>query len=183
MDSQTVAEAIALARQLAAECVVNIESLDRWLTDRVDPRFTTETGRLFQPDVIGPLNTLQSAPVTKLMIHADTLAIDTMRPALQKRLGARVVWIRTDPDLLQAINPAAGKWAAIRTIALANGVAFRDVLAIGDNENDVEMLSEAGIGVAMTSGTDEAKRAADWIAPSNVDDGVAIALDRFVNVD
>jgi hypothetical protein len=60
------------------------------------------------------------------------------------------------------------------------GVAPGEILAVGDNENDVEMIREAGVGVAMGNATLDAIAAADWIAPSNVDDGVAAAIERFI---
>ena len=178
-----VADSIDVARSLVPMCAVDLECLDRWFTDRVDPRYVTETGRLFRPDAVAPLATFAGVETTKLMIHADAGQIDAIRPVLEAATAGRALWLRTDPDLLQAINPVAGKWAAIVAIADRLGIGREGILTIGDNENDVEMLRKAGVGVAIASGTDAARRAADWIAPSNRDDGVAIALDRFVNVD
>jgi len=59
-------------------------------------------------------------------------------------------------------------------------ISSANVLAIGDNLNDVGMVRWAGTGVMVANGPEEALAAADWIAPSNNDDGVAAAIDRFV---
>ena len=58
-------------------------------------------------------------------------------------------------------------------------VRLEDTIALGDSANDVEMLTRAGIGVAMGNGTREAKAAADWVTTSIDDDGLAVAFERL----
>ena len=53
------------------------------------------------------------------------------------------------------------------------GITAKNVLAIGDNYNDVEMLAYAGIGVAMGNAPADVRSCADWVAPSISADGVA----------
>jgi hydroxymethylpyrimidine pyrophosphatase-like HAD family hydrolase len=52
-------------------------------------------------------------------------------------------------------------------------------MAIGDGENDVEMLQLASLGIALSNGSEKAKDAADVIGVSNDEDGVADAIYRF----
>ena len=59
------------------------------------------------------------------------------------------------------------------------GVGAGQVMAIGDNENDISMLAFAGLGVAMGNAPEHVKAAADFVTKSNVEDGVAWALGRF----
>jgi hydroxymethylpyrimidine pyrophosphatase-like HAD family hydrolase len=54
------------------------------------------------------------------------------------------------------------------------------VMAVGDNDNDVSMLTWAGVGVALDNASPAARAAADWIAPSVADDGAAAALETYV---
>lgn len=171
---------IAQTRALFAHSVLGIEHLDRWYTDRVDERFTTETGKLFPPDFIQPVETLLSLGATKLMFHCDPHEIDALRAALEPEFRGEVSFIRTDPDLLQMMNGSTSKWIGIRRLASRLGVETSDILSIGDNENDREMIRESGFGVAMANGTPAAKAVAKWIAPSNIDDGVAEAIERFI---
>ncbi|HQK22494.1 MAG TPA: HAD-IIB family hydrolase [Candidatus Latescibacteria bacterium] len=58
-------------------------------------------------------------------------------------------------------------------------ISRTEVLAIGDNLNDVGMVRWAGIGVMMANGPEEARLEADWVAPSNNENGVAVAVERF----
>src|SRR5207253_3740632 len=55
------------ARAVYADLLVSCEVMDRWYTDRHDPQYTTETGRLFRPDVIIPVADFCDRPITKLM--------------------------------------------------------------------------------------------------------------------
>ncbi|HEV8291651.1 MAG TPA: HAD family hydrolase, partial [Tepidisphaeraceae bacterium] len=57
MDGALVLEIINGARTIYPELLVSCEVLDRWFTDRFEQSYTTETGRLFRPDVIAPLET------------------------------------------------------------------------------------------------------------------------------
>ena len=56
---------------------------------------------------------------------------------------------------------------------------MRDVIAVGDNFNDLEMIEIAGLGIAMGNAPDAVKKRSDWIAPSVDDDGLAVAIERF----
>ncbi|MGN1415147.1 MAG: Cof-type HAD-IIB family hydrolase [Anaerovoracaceae bacterium] len=52
-------------------------------------------------------------------------------------------------------------------------------MACGDSPNDMAMLAEAGLGIAMANGEPEVRAMADYVAPSNEDEGVALAVERF----
>ena len=54
------------------------------------------------------------------------------------------------------------------------------MIAIGDNINDIKMIENAGLGVAMENGSPHVRALADIIAPSNNDDGVAYIVEKYV---
>lgn len=60
------------------------------------------------------------------------------------------------------------------------GIEAKDVIAFGDNLNDVEMLQFAGRGVAMGNALPETKEAADEVTASNEDDGVALVIESLL---
>src|SRR5215212_1397361 len=62
---------IDTARDMFEETIVTCEALDRWFTDRNDMSHTTETGKMFQPDVICPIAELCKQPITKLMLLGE----------------------------------------------------------------------------------------------------------------
>ena len=60
------------------------------------------------------------------------------------------------------------------------GISREEIMAFGDGANDLDMMKEVGIGVAMGNGKEEIKEAADYIAASNDEDGVARFLEEYV---
>lgn len=60
------------------------------------------------------------------------------------------------------------------------GIRREEIMAFGDGKNDLEMLREAGFGVAVANAIDEVKEAADYITDTNENDGVAKAIEQFV---
>lgn len=75
------------------------------------------------------------------------------------------------------VNPSGvDKGMAVQNLAKRLGISMDEVMTIGDNTNDVPMLKIAGYGVAMGNACADAKAAANYIAPSNAEDGVAAAI-------
>jgi Cof subfamily protein (haloacid dehalogenase superfamily) len=73
------------------------------------------------------------------------------------------------------------KLAGIEAIAKRLGLGLADVIAIGDGDNDVEMITGCGYGIAMGNGSVNAKAAADYVTRSIEDEGIAHAL-RHLNL-
>lgn len=72
------------------------------------------------------------------------------------------------------------KWSAIENLIDKLNIKPNEVIAIGDNFNDVDMIKNAGLGVAMNNGSPVVKEVASVIAPSNDKDGVAVVLERYI---
>ena len=73
----------------------------------------------------------------------------------------------------------ANKGEALLALAAHLGLKREQTIAFGDGLNDLSMLKEAGVGVAMANACEEAKELADWIAPSCDEDGVARGIYKF----
>ena len=71
------------------------------------------------------------------------------------------------------------KASALERYAADRGVGMDQVMAIGDNENDLEMLRLAAVGVAVRNATDAAKEAADYVCRADNTDGVVEAIEKF----
>lgn len=178
MSCDLVRRLIGVAREKFSNILISCEILDRWYTDRFDQTYTTETGRLFKPDVVAPLDEFLNQPITKLLLLGETGIIDQLETFLAKASRA-VTIVRTDPELLQIMDKHVSKAAALQIAADHYQIPLEDVMAIGDAPNDVGIIKIAGIGVAMDNAAEIVKDAADWIAPSNNDHGVHAALVKF----
>jgi hypothetical protein len=84
------------------------------------------------------------------------------------------------PHYVVLANPKAEKANALRRVCEELGVAPEETVAMGDSESDIEMLRFAGLGIAVFNSPDEVKRDALHVAPSNDEDGVAWAIQKFV---
>ena len=83
-------------------------------------------------------------------------------------------------DNLEMLEAGVHKGAAVRALAERLNLPMEQVMAIGDNENDLSMFEVAGLSVAMGNGTDRAKESADWVTLTNEEDGVAHAIEKAV---
>jgi hydroxymethylpyrimidine pyrophosphatase-like HAD family hydrolase len=133
---------------------------------------------LFRPDVVAPVEQFCVEPVTKLMLLAAPGVLDRLEPSIRAASPAVGV-IRSDPDLIQIMDAAASKGAALRRVCEHYAVPTDQVMAVGDAVNDIPMLEAAGVAVAMDNAHPDVKRVADWVAPSNNDHGVCAALRRY----
>src|SRR5688572_28383852 len=93
------------ARDMFEETIVTCEVLDRWFTDRNDTSHTTETGKLFQPDVICHVDELCKQPITKLMLLGEPRVILRLEDILASQFEDHVTILKTDRDLLQIMHP------------------------------------------------------------------------------
>jgi hydroxymethylpyrimidine pyrophosphatase-like HAD family hydrolase len=84
------------------------------------------------------------------------------------------------PDMLEVLPPNASKGNALKVLLKHVGVKAEHVLAMGDGENDIDMVQMAGIGVAVGNAFQGLKDIADHVVGTNDEDGVAQALEQFV---
>jgi len=92
--------------------------------------------------------------------------------------GIRI--IRTTSHYLEYMNRDVSKIEGLKRILGELGVGMELVIAFGDEENDIELLKSAGIGVAMKNASLRVKRAANYVTNSNDEDGVARFLSNFL---
>jgi Cof subfamily protein (haloacid dehalogenase superfamily) len=178
-----VLEIIRFARAFSQDVLLTCEILDKWHTDRFDNHYTTETGKLFKPDVIAPVETYCGGDVTKLLLLGEAGMIHDLEQRLARHYAHRVALLRTDANLIQIMAREVNKAMALRHIATHYGAMLERVLSIGDALNDAEMLEECGVGVAVANAPPRVRELADWVAPSNDQQGVLAALRRYISTD
>ena len=92
-----------------------------------------------------------------------------------KEIYTRLMW---GNQLFITAN-GVGKSEGLRLLCRHFNITPDEVVAIGDDDNDIDMLEAAGMGVAMGNARENVKKVADYITETNDNDGVAIALERF----
>ncbi len=87
--------------------------------------------------------------------------------------------MRTGECNIEINSVSASKGNALQTLCARLDIPMSSVLAIGDNQNDIEMLRLAGVSVAMGNAQDDVKSAALHIAGTNEEDGAAAFLEEY----
>ena len=168
------------ARRLAPNVLVSAEILDKWYTDRVDGAYQIETSRHCQPDVMAPVEEWLNQSVTKLLLLGEADVLTGLRLDLERAYPHQVTMVQTEGFLLQIMHATTSKAAALRTVAAEMHVDREQVMAIGDNANDVGMLQWAGIGVAMANASKDALAVADYVTDHHNADGAAKAIHKII---
>jgi Cof subfamily protein (haloacid dehalogenase superfamily) len=122
---------------------------------------------------------LKTDPIKVLVISREEL-LDRLARDLAPVLGENVHVTKSKPNFLEFLHPRATKACGLAALAQNFGLGRKEVVAIGDSFNDLEMIRFAGLGVAMGNAREEVKAAADYVAPGNNEDGVADVIERFV---
>ena len=107
--------------------------------------------------------------------------IDSVEPLVRARFEKDLYVVRADKNFLEVLNPKVNKGNGLRELCATLGISPDEVIAFGDQKNDITMFEFAGTAVAMGNGRPEAKEAADYITDTNDNDGIAKALEKYLN--
>lgn len=127
------------------------------------------------PDVVARA----SGPVTKVVAIGDGVhSLDVLDDA-RARFDGRAEVTLSHPRFLEFLAPGVSKGLGVRWLARRLGVPLGQCLAIGDQYNDLEMISEVGHGVAMPSAPAAVRAAARFVAPPVAEQGAAQMIERI----
>jgi Cof subfamily protein (haloacid dehalogenase superfamily) len=115
----------------------------------------------------------------KMMMIDEADVLEAAVSRLPQEIWANYTILRSEPFYLEILNKNASKGKAVKALAEHLGIDQKDVMAIGDSGNDVDLVDFAGIGVAMDNATDEVKAVADVVTTSNNEHGVAQAIYKY----
>ena len=124
-----------------------------------------------------PIQVLFAGPVAPLR-ELDQLL--RRAPCAEAISVTRAEYPQRDFTLLDVLDRGCNKGRALARYAAARGFAREETLAIGDNWNDREMLEFAGLAVVMGNSDAELRQAGWALTASNDEDGVALALEKFL---
>ncbi len=171
---------IKIARRTYPEVFVSAEVMDHWFTDRFDPAYNTETGRLFPPDSVEPVEHWADQSMTKLLLLGKPQRLRNVCQLIHQTFPHQVNIVQTEDYMLQIMHATVSKAQALRVVAGEMSLSRKQVMAIGDNANDVGMLQWAGVAVAMENAAPQALAAADHVADHNDADGAAHAVRQLI---
>lgn len=193
--AQSVSGNILVNHNISTEDYIDLESLAR----KMNVHFHMETKNFIYTanrDISGytiaesflvrmPIRYRTPEEITDDLTIAKGMFVDT--PEILSKFVAdfpqsykdRFYVVQSEPYFFEAMNKKASKGKAIKELAEKLGIAQDEVMAIGDQGNDLTMVKYAGTGVAMGNAIDDVKANAQFITKTNDEDGVAFAIEKF----
>jgi Cof subfamily protein (haloacid dehalogenase superfamily) len=130
------------------------------------------------PDLVRDWSHRGIAP-NKMMVMSEAANIGQIQQHLRSVYNGRLNIYPSKPTYLEVMDPRGSKSNAVQWLIQRMNIDRSEVIAMGDNYNDREMIAFAGMGVAMGNAPDEIKAAADFVTDTNNNDGVRKALEKF----
>lgn len=174
-------EVIALAREL--DLPLNVYLDDTICLEAVTPvweRYFEQANGATPPRIVGDMLAFLQREPTHLAIVTDRDRTRDLVRRVRQVFDGRLYVTTGHPLFCELSHPEVSKGQALRLLAEQLGVPREQVMAVGDNLNDIEMLGWAGLGVAMGNAPPELRAVADAVVGTVDVDGAAEAIERFV---
>lgn len=173
-------EAVEFSHHLSIHAYVDDRLYVREITPETELYIDRTTVTVYPVgDLRNILNETEATKLLALSHNADH--IDSLYTDLRARYSPAELYLtKSVATFFEATNPLVNKGTAVQYLAEElMGLQPHEVMTIGDNFNDVEMLEYAGISVAMGNAPAAVQQTADWVAPDVESDGAAIALQKL----
>ena len=159
----------------------HINHLERLVIRADDPRADDYSSFLGVRAVLAPdLAAWISGPVTKIIAVGDEPGpVEALLPA-RRHFGSRAQPTVSHARFLEFVAPGVTKGRALRWLARRAGVPLSQTMAIGDQYGDLEMIAEAGHGVAMAGAPGPVRAIARYIAPPLANEGAAQMIEELI---
>ncbi|MCF2707371.1 HAD family hydrolase [Arcanobacterium haemolyticum] len=125
------------------------------------------------------VDSFDEVPPSKILLVGKNDELRRISHALKSQHATATEIVFSTPELVEINASGVTKGWALRALATHLGIDPENTLAFGDNENDVALLAQAGLGVAVANAVPGAQAAADVCAPSCADDGFAYVIERL----
>ncbi len=122
---------------------------------------------------------LQGRP-NKILSRGEYDELVRRRETIEAAMPGRFNIVFSNATFLEILPKGVNKGVGLHRLGQLFGVPVSRIMAVGDSQNDLDMLGEAGFSVAMANAAPQVRQAADYVTSSNDDDGVAAAIEKFV---
>ena len=165
----------------AAGLEPHVNHLERFVIQADDPRAEDYSAFLgSRAELVPDLLAWLRHPVSMLLAVGAEPIDDAGLSDLRARFAGRAAVTISHPRFLEFLAPGVSKADGVRRLARRAGVPMSQVLAIGDQYNDLEMLAAVGHGAAMPSAPRPVRAAARYVAPPLAEEGAAQLIERLV---
>lgn len=185
--SEVCAEVEAAGHAALALQDTSVSDVDYWVSDEIPVNEETEIWMQVSKARIRRVPRLPSQNhqhTLRVGIVGVPAEIEQVRDSLNLKFGATLVHHSVivpgkNVEVLEAFDPTVNKWDGLLKVAAIHRIDPKNIVAIGDDVNDLPMIRGAGLGVAMGNAHEAVKAIADRIIDSNGNDGLAKFLEEL----
>lgn len=160
---------------------LNIYSIKEYIVAKDNFKFQTHTEKIdIKNKVIGLENFNNNMEVQKMIILGENNILIDIKKDIDNLFTVHTSF--SDPHYLEILSANSNKANALKWLCHKKGIDRENVIAFGDNYNDIEMIEFAGIGVAMGNAESYVKNNSKYIADTNNNNGVGVFLKDFFNL-
>jgi Cof subfamily protein (haloacid dehalogenase superfamily) len=172
---------------IAKECNVHISLYknNEWFVEELDEWAKQESEiTKIEPTVIKFQSLIkvwrkEKTGANKILFMSDEKNISKISNKLKEEKFKDLNIYPSKPTYLEIMPSKASKTSAIEFLCKKLNISKEEVIAIGDNYNDIDMLEYAGVGIAMGNAPNMVKEKSDEVTATNNEDGVAKALEKY----
>lgn len=166
---------------------VNLYAGDGLYIERVTPVAAESMAKDgVQAEAVGDLVAFLKEDPVKVLCIGEAVVLEAFRVAFLAERARRGFpgppphLVRSEPTYLEVLPPGVNKGAALAELARQLGIPLEQVVAFGDNLNDLEMVEAAGLGVAVGNAHPDVKARADLVAGTNNEGGMAAVIREVI---
>jgi Cof subfamily protein (haloacid dehalogenase superfamily) len=117
----------------------------------------------------------------KMMCMGDEAEIEILYKVLENSFSSEIMLYRSKPTYIEISHSSVSKKTAIEVLlnSCYTNISMENIVAFGDNYNDIEMLKAVGLGVAVANAIEEVLQIVNKITDTNKNDGVAKAFQEL----
>jgi Cof subfamily protein (haloacid dehalogenase superfamily) len=183
MDLATTASVTEMVRPFPATIAYYLQR--EWYAEVNDPWTDHEQKIMDVPIRLGPIGRMieewsaRRVGPNKMMVMSEPDNIASIQQHLRSIFDGRLNVYPSKATYLEVMDIRGSKANAVKFVSGRLGLRREEVIAMGDNYNDVEMIGWAGMGVAMGNAPADIRAGARYVTDTNNDDGVRKALEKF----
>ncbi|KEG00967.1 hypothetical protein YYE_04000 [Plasmodium vinckei vinckei] len=133
------------------------------------------------PDIIDE-ETLKNTKIYKILISLNEENLSSVFKMYQDKFSDQISVSNPIGTYVELFHYNTNKFEGVKKLCKYFDISLNDALAIGDGDNDIEMLQGVGTSIAVQNAPSETKKSAKYVAPSNNDDAVYHALRTFCGI-
>ncbi|MCX6013382.1 MAG: HAD family hydrolase [Chloroflexi bacterium] len=173
---------LIISRESGARITIELEGFEFGSNVNLEPDILWQINSA-TPDMVLSLEESISRIPSKITVSGLGKDLSPLASKIATRFSNDVSIIPSDNwKFLNILSIGSSKSKALKYILASQGISLDNVVAFGDDFPDIEMLSICGIPVSMTNAIPEVTAASKYCTASNDDDGVAIVLEKILNL-